>query len=387
MNRNFVYYNNDVNFGITYDAMIHIILSACVIIVFIVYRNSQIISIFQLVLLLLLFIIIYLWKINDKDKKIDEQNIKRKQWIIQTISELLDHFSLKQRWQYENTLGIIDNNYYLMNEISANIDSSDRIAGCPDIKYAEEELIKSDERASFLIGITIFIPVIFAMAHIFRYVSIFVLILEGQIAIIIAQIVTTNLQGAYIADGWKINYHKLIKEYENIISNGKAVFSKFSNCFYNAYLAELGQKSKIQDNLPSNTLTAILLLTISQLPPNIRGVVLDKYLERLAPLPEKEDLIKVRWEAYRGRLFIITTIGMALMAMMSAISRFDFSNGFIPIETTPFLPIATLIVTLIINSVVTLSWLSHKQLIRWNIIWITIFGIMYYLSLSFFIFS
>ena len=61
--------------------------------------------------------------------------------------------------------------------------------------------------------------------------------------------------------------------------------------------------------------------------------------EGIKILPEKEKLLNIRWMAYRSRVIMVSTVGVAIVALLGSMAQFTFPQileGIMPIKSTPW---------------------------------------------------
>lgn len=318
-----------------------------------------------------------------------ELSNKRNLWLKQTImkttksdQKITHDTSPKYDWQLSmetDTLNIRD---FAYQELGIEKSKEEEITLIPDIEAAENEMIKAEERASLLIGATVILPILFALAHIFRYVSVPIFILELQATFIAGQLITISQSRSYNVEGWTELINTIKSEMIELPKKGRKLINGLSDLFDNPFANEIGMELEVNTKNHAIISGASALKMVSTLSPHHRTLMLNNYLNGIEKLPEKERILNIRWQAYRGRLLLVSSTGVALAALLASLAQFTFPmlwEEIYPIQSTPYLYIGLGILTISLNWIVTRIWLQPIQQIRWIVIWL----MEYYLVLNF----
>ncbi|MCY3410260.1 MAG: hypothetical protein INQ03_01365 [Candidatus Heimdallarchaeota archaeon] len=317
---------------------------------------------------------IYSFLEKNKIDEIAAINNRRKVWIKQVALRLSQNQSTLEN--YANQILDLDLKDSLSrNELGLTQDIVGRDYVPPDIQLAEEEMVKLEERASFLIAGTIFLPVFFAIIHIFRYVPVSVLLLELAIFLLLSLLLLQTQNPVYDLDGWEEIYSKLEDEKVTIIAGGRTSLHLFPMFFASTY-QELGNDSHLLKQSPSALSLFLTLQVMNSLPTQHRSDLLTTYLHELRELPKYEKLHVIRWKAYQTRILLISTVGMALSGMLASIGNFNINNyseGLIPIRSTPHIWLPLYCLGICITTLYLQRWMAFKKMIPWIFIWTIIY--------------
>ncbi len=258
----------------------------------------------------------------------------------------------------------------------------------PDVSTAEEELVKLEERSSVVLTAAVFIPVVFSLAHMFRYVEAPVVIIEIVTALTVIQSLALFYNKAIRLEGWREALMEFGKMREELISGGRQALTRIPNYFKNIQNLELGNDIDVADVKPSRSAIASVALIIGQLPNGERPKVIDRFIRSTESMPTKEELMEVRWKALNGRALLITTIGVAITGLFAGIASYSFPRIFEQIQVirpTPYLSIFLFILVVPSSLIITQSWLDRGRQYRWSVIWSTVYW-MVYLSVQIFVY-
>ena len=313
-------------------------------------------------------------------KKNLELSNKRNIWLKQTIKKstrsnqkITRSNSPKYEWQLSQDTGTLNIRDFAYLELGIEKSKEEEITLIPDIEVAENEMIKAEERASLLIGATVILPILFALAHIFRYVSIPIFILELQATFIAGRLITISQSRSYNIEGWTELINTIKLEMTELPKKGRKLINGLSNLFDNPFANEIGLELEVNKKNHAIVSGASALKMVSTLSPNHRTLMLNNYLNGIQKLPEKERILTIRWQAYRGRLLLVSSTGVALAALLASLAQFTFPmlwEETYPIQSTPYLYIGLGVLTISLNWIVTRIWLKPMQQIRWIVIWI-----------------
>ncbi len=340
------------------------------------------------IIVALLLVLLFKKKMNISNKDI-ELNTNRNLWLKQTIlksigsdQNITHNTSAEYDWQLAIETDTLNTKDFAYQELGIEKSKEDDITLIPDIEAAENEMIKAEERASLLIGATVILPILFALAHIFRYVSTSVFILELQATFIVGQLITISQSRSYNIAGWTEVMNTIKQEMVELPRKGRRLLNGLYDLFGNPFANELGLELEPKKTNHAIASGASALKMVSTLSPHHRTPMLNNYLNGIEKLPEKERILNIRWQAYRGRLLLVSSTGVALAALLASLAQFTFPilwSEIYPIQSTPYLYIGLGILTISLNWIVTRIWLKPIQQIRWVVIWI----MEYYLVLVF----
>ncbi len=318
-------------------------------------------------------------KMNISNKDVDLNN-NRNQWLKQTLlksirpdQQIFHRVSAEYDWQLAIETNTLNTKDFAYQELGIEKSQEEEITLIPDIEAAENEMIKAEERASLLIGATVILPILFALAHIFRYVSTPVFILELQATFIVGQLITISQSRSYNIEGWTELINTIKQGMTELPRKGRRLLNSLSDLFRNPFANELGQELELSKTNHAVASGASALKMVSNLSPHHRVPMLSNYLNGIEKLPEKERILNIRWQAYRGRLLMVSSIGVALAALLASLAQFTFPvlwSEIYPIQSTQYLYIGLGVLTISLNWIVTRIWLIPIQQIRWIVIWV-----------------
>lgn len=340
----------------------------------ILYRNIN------TTLFLALSAVIYFYntQLGKADTKEKELIATRRLWIKTKILELQNYENSSSEYELDVSLGIKNQEILSRKELGLETNIKRWDSNSPDIVAAEEELIKLEERASFLVAGVVFLPVLFGMMHLFRYVNPVNFCLEIIIFITLGQLLTLSQTKAYNIDGWG-KMRDMVKNLRTDIIVGGRKILNYIPITRVQNINELGMNLEFSNHSNAENTVAIALRSIIYLPPELRKSTLQKFIQDIEELPTKERVIKGKWKAYKSRIIMITSVSMALSALFSALARIDYSDlsdGLIPLMSTPYLTPGMFFLTMVLAILISGSWMKKEELIRWGIIWTFIFLFM-----------
>lgn len=329
---------------------------------------------------LIVIFLYYKQLVKEEDKK-SSLISRRSNWLKQIILRVTGKDS-RNGWFLDKILDIRDGKAIGLAELGFSIKDNKEIAMSPDMEEAESEVVKMEERASYLIGSVIFLPVLFAMIHIFRSVELPIFLFEMQITFLLAQFVSLSNNNAYQVTGWG-EMLDLITNIQNEISvdGRKAIGSQ--EFLLNKFVNELGMENIVSSEQHATHVAGMGLTTISRLPPGLREESINTFTREINSLPKSEQLLKIRWKAYKTRLLLISSVGVAISGLLSSLSRFnfeEFSDYLLPIKSTIYLPVGLGILTIGISLLVTKAWMPPRILLRLLIIWTFVYFLIYSLA-------
>ncbi|MCE7736839.1 MAG: hypothetical protein GPJ54_18290 [Candidatus Heimdallarchaeota archaeon] len=329
---------------------------------------------------LIVIFLFYKQLVKEEDKKSILVS-RRSNWLKQLILRTTGRDSRNSLY-LDNILNIHNGNAMGQKELGFSIRGNKEIKFSPDMEEAESEVVKMEERASYLIGSVIFLPVLFALIHIFRSVEFPIFLFEMQITFLLAQFVSLSNSNAYQVTGWG-EMLDLVEDIRNkIAADGrKAIGSQ--EFLLNRFVNELGMENIVSKEQHASHVAGMALTTISRLPAALREESIDTFTREIISLPKNEQLLKIRWKAYKTRLLLISSVGVAISALLSSLSRFnfeEFSDYLIPIKSTTYLPVGLGILTIGISLLVTKAWMSQRILLRLLIIWTFVYFLIYSLA-------
>lgn len=329
---------------------------------------------------LIVIFLYYKQLVKEEDKK-SILISRRSNWLKQLILRATGKDS-RNGWFLDKILDIRDGKAIGLAELGFSIKDNKEIAMSPDMEEAESEVVKMEERASYLIGSVIFLPVLFAMIHIFRSVELPIFLFEMQITFLLAQFVSLSNNNAYQVTGWG-EMLDLITNIQNEISvdGRKAIGSQ--EFLLNKFVNELGMENIVSSEQHATHVAGMGLTTISRLPPGLREESINTFTREINSLPKSEQLLKIRWKAYKTRLLLISSVGVAISGLLSSLSRFnfeEFSDYLLPIKSTIYLPVGLGILTIGISLLVTKAWMPPRILLRLLIIWTFVYFLIYSLA-------
>lgn len=329
---------------------------------------------------LIVIFLYYKQLVKEEDKK-SILISRRSNWLKQIILRVTGKDS-RNGWFLDKILDIRDGKAIGLAELGFSIKDNKEITMSPDMEEAESEVVKMEERASYLIGSVIFLPVLFAMIHIFRSVELPIFLFEMQITFLLAQFVSLSNNNAYQVTGWG-EMLDLITNIQNEISvdGRKAIGSQ--EFLLNKFVNELGMENIVSSEQHATHVAGMGLTTISRLPPGLRGESINTFTREINSLPKSEQLLKIRWKAYKTRLLLISSVGVAISGLLSSLSRFnfeEFSDYLLPIKSTIYLPVGLGILTIGISLLVTKAWMPPRILLRLLIIWTFVYFLIYSLA-------
>ncbi len=360
------------------DISLHIIALFVISLIYILNEEYLINSI-TFLLVDIFIIYFYYWQLSKVDERTKKFILSRKLWLKNIVMRTVIHTSPLLEFEIDAQLEIDSSIILGRSELGMKNSLILQDAIPPDMKEAENELTRLEERASFLIGATVFLPVLFGMMHIFRSVSLSVFLLELQIFIILGQLVTLSQNRAYNIDGWNKMYAEATNLRNDLISNGRQTMNKFS-FVKNVNSNEIGLNLEFKKMNNAETTYAYAMNSISKLSRSSRAQAFDYFIKEVQDLPKKEQIMKTKWESYKSRILMISTIGMALSALFSSISQFDYSglsDELLPIKSTIYLPYGLLFLSTTLSLLVSKIWLKNAELVRWGTIWVLIYYLMY----------
>lgn len=353
------------------------------------FRLDELLAFLLFFIIVVALIVLLFYKKMNMGIKSLELNNNRNLWLKQTIlksikseHKIFHNTSAKHNWQLAletDTLNIKD---FALHELGIEKPREEEITLIPDMEAAENEMIKAEERASLLIGATVILPILFALAHIFRYVSVPIFILELQATFIVGQLITISQSRSYNIAGWTELINTIKLEMVELPKKGRRLLNGLSDLFNNPFANELGIELENKNKNHAVVSGASALKMVSILSPEHRAPMLDNYLNGIEKLPEKERILNIRWKAYRGRLLLVSSTGVALAALLASLAQFTFPmlwSEIYPIQSTPYLSIGLGVLTISLNWIVTRIWLIPIQQVRWIVIWMMI----YYVVLNF----
>lgn len=329
---------------------------------------------------LIVIFLYYKQLVKEEDKK-SSLISRRSNWLKQLILRVTGKDS-RNGWFLDKILDIRDGKAIGLAELGFSIKDNKEITMSPDMEEAESEVVKMEERASYLIGSVIFLPVLFAMIHIFRSVELPIFLFEMQITFLLAQFVSLSNNNAYQVTGWG-EMLDLITNIQNEISvdGRKAIGSQ--EFLLNKFVNELGMENIVSSEQHATHVAGMGLTTISRLPPGLREESINTFTREINSLPKSEQLLKIRWKAYKTRLLLISSVGVAISGLLSSLSRFnfeEFSDYLLPIKSTIYLPVGLGILTIGISLLVTKAWMPPRILLRLMIIWTFVYFLIYSLA-------
>lgn len=329
---------------------------------------------------LIVIFLYYKQLVKEEDKK-SILISRRSNWLKQIILRVTGKDS-RNGWFLDKILDIRDGKAIGLAELGFSIKDNKEITMSPDMEEAESEVVKMEERASYLIGSVIFLPVLFAMIHIFRSVELPIFLFEMQITFLLAQFVSLSNNNAYQVTGWG-EMLDLITNIQNEISvdGRKAIGSQ--EFLLNKFVNELGMENIVSSEQHATHVAGMGLTTISRLPPGLREESINTFTREINSLPKSEQLLKIRWKAYKTRLLLISSVGVAISGLLSSLSRFnfeEFSDYLLPIKSTIYLPVGLGILTIGISLLVTKAWMPPRILLRLLIIWTFVYFLIYSLA-------
>lgn len=329
---------------------------------------------------LIVIFLYYKQLVKEEDKK-SSLISRRSNWLKQLILRATGKDS-RNGWFLDKILDIRDGKAIGLAELGFSIKDNKEITMSPDMEEAESEVVKMEERASYLIGSVIFLPVLFAMIHIFRSVELPIFLFEMQITFLLAQFVSLSNNNAYQVTGWG-EMLDLITNIQNEISvdGRKAIGSQ--EFLLNKFVNELGMENIVSSEQHATHVAGMGLTTISRLPPGLREESINTFTREINSLPKSEQLLKIRWKAYKTRLLLISSVGVAISGLLSSLSRFnfeEFSDYLLPIKSTIYLPVGLGILTIGISLLVTKAWMPPRILLRLLIIWTFVYFLIYSLA-------
>lgn len=329
---------------------------------------------------LIVIFLYYKQLVKEEDKK-SSLISRRSNWLKQLILRATGKDS-RNGWFLDKILDIRDGKAIGLAELGFSIKDNKEITMSPDMEEAESEVVKMEERASYLIGSVIFLPVLFAMIHIFRSVELPIFLFEMQITFLLAQFVSLSNNNAYQVTGWG-EMLDLITNIQNEISvdGRKAIGSQ--EFLLNKFVNELGMENIVSSEQHATHVAGMGLTTISRLPPGLREESINTFTREINSLPKSEQLLKIRWKAYKTRLLLISSVGVAISGLLSSLSRFnfeEFSDYLLPIKSTIYLPVGLGILTIGISLLVTKAWMPPRILLRLMIIWTFVYFLIYSLA-------
>lgn len=329
---------------------------------------------------LIVIFLYYKQLVKEEDKK-SSLISRRSNWLKQLILRVTGKDS-RNGWFLDKILDIRDGKAIGLAELGFSIKDNKEITMSPDMEEAESEVVKMEERASYLIGSVIFLPVLFAMIHIFRSVELPIFLFEMQITFLLAQFVSLSNNNAYQVTGWG-EMLDLITNIQNEISvdGRKAIGSQ--EFLLNKFVNELGMENIVSSEQHATHVAGMGLTTISRLPPGLREESINTFTREINSLPKSEQLLKIRWKAYKTRLLLISSVGVAISGLLSSLSRFnfeEFSDYLLPIKSTIYLPVGLGILTIGISLLITKAWMPPRILLRLLIIWTFVYFLIYSLA-------
>ena len=253
----------------------------------------------------------------------------------------------------------------------------------PDLEHAENELAKSEERASILLGVLVFLPVLFGIMHLFRNVTLITYLIELHVFFLLGQLVILSQTQAYQIEGWNDSYQdaeKLLNEIEKL---GRRSLLSSNNLVNDARMQELGIEITNKNESPAIMAVGSLLNQAVRLPQNQRQGFLLNTLEKLDDLPKQESLISQRWNAYQNRLYLIGCASVAISAQIAGLSNFTIpkvNTGLELLQTTKYLPWGLFILSIGLNTAVLSYWVSWKKQVLSAVVFGMIYLAIFYLN-------
>jgi len=241
----------------------------------------------------------------------------------------------------------------------------------PDLSKAEIEMTKLEERASIILGTIVFIPILFALLHIFRYVPLSIFIIEILIAIILGMTVFLTQEANYHLEGWTETYEFFDDHLDLLITNPRLALSihPISSQYYRNQ--ELGIQPRSMKSIPASSFIQAVMNLVIGLDAHTREIYLKSILTSIKELPTKERLLKERWNAYTTRVLLISISSTALGGLFASLAIFSIpqlQTPGLPLQSTPFLPWGEYILLMSLNLIVLTKWYEPKRVIRYFII-------------------
>jgi hypothetical protein len=237
----------------------------------------------------------------------------------------------------------------------------------PDIIAMEKETSKLEERASVILGSLIFFPVLFALLHLFRSVSLSIFLIELTATIILGWGVISSQEVVYRMKGWDDALNYLITSRDILVSNPWSAIATTSPLGGDYQMYVLGKESRTIADRPSNTFLDNIFQVLMATTPSTRGDLIDHWLFELRSLPQLLESTNQRWEAYRGRMILISTSSTALGSLFVSLVITTFPElstlGF-ELSGTTYLAWGQLILIISLNFRVWSNWVDTGTRIK-----------------------
>ena len=316
-----------------------------------------------------------------ENQKLDDM---RRRWIKQIIIQGQEGFIGAKLENYiceiTNTKDDLD---FRKAEIIKEEKQSNAIKFPPDLEIAEEGLIKLEDRSSIILAASIFIPLIFALAHLFRYVTSSTLFWELQSLFLLISGLTSFYIKSLDYKGWEKSLTKLKEFQDHIIIQGSRSEYLFPELFREVTKRELNQVSKLVNYPSASHAISSVISTSVRLPQTLRKIVLNSFLQLTKDIPVKERTMEVRWKALKARILLTSSIGAASSGLLAGIATFSIPyivEGLTSLKPTDYLAFALFILTLTSTIKITSPWLAKKERPRWVLLFSGIYWSMFLLT-------
>jgi len=325
--------------------------------------------------------LVYQYVLNLQDMKKVTLNEKRNEWMRELLLQQIDRNP--ENIAYINKL-TKNRSDFSNAELAYQSPNTTEYILPPDVQIAEEEMVKLEERSSIILTAVIFIPIIFALAHLFRDVHPGNVVIELLAAMTIIRSLTLYYEKAIKLTGWTEALQRLQNVKKNLIAEGKKALLNIRDLYTNFNDIELGREILVAQENPAKEAVGTAALIIASSPIHVRQNIFNQFVKGTDSLPFKEKLMEVRWKALKGRAILITTVGVAMTGVLAGLASFSFTELFsaVPsIQPTRMLGIYLLILSQASSILLTRPWISAQ--LPWQIFWGTVFALSYYAVLLF----
>jgi len=234
----------------------------------------------------------------------------------------------------------------------------------PDAINSEVEMTRLEERASIILGSLVFIPILFALIHLFRSVSLGIFAIEFIIACNLGLLVLQTQEKKYSLDGWDVVYSYLVEHRIALLTNPRRLLTEHPPIKNMGLPQELGILPRPPVKLPSQRFLTLFIQFLIELTGETRELYYKEIIQAIRDLPNKQKLIDEKWQTYRSRVFMISITSTALGGLFSSLTVFSIPQLTAPgfqFATTPFLIWGEYLLTMILNTFVILKWYEPKR--------------------------
>lgn len=340
------------------------------------------------ILVYLLSIIVYSYVYSYQESKSAKLQRQRNVWIRAIVERTLAKQQIRSQFIQRYLLELTNTTDAdaVRRELGLQTNPERVPALPPDLVLAEQEIVQAEDRSTVLIATSIFFPIIFAIAHLFRSVYFFTLVLEALVMLLIVESIVLYYQQTVKITGWSDSLTFLESIEDNIISVGTQSLVKLTGLLEYPHSSELGKPSKILALDPARVAVATCAMVTSKLPRQYRRDVLHAFVQLTHELPQKEELLAVKFQALKSRVMLVTTIGIATAGLFAGIAKFSvpaIDAGIMGIQSTQYLPLILFGLAISTSYIIASQWTATLRV--WVVIWTVEYWVLY-LTINLFIF-